>query len=837
MLLVGTLAGFLAWGWSGVGAQPSDGSRASDDSTASTASPGTAREDAPAAEATPPARHAVAASVRVSGSCVSAEEGVPIPDCLLQIRVVFAKPPGASDDDARPEVERETTTGADGAFDLQIDVPADAAHVTRAYCFAARSDRARILAYAETEGTAAPHLDFGQLVLPRGAQLRGIVVDEAGLPVPGASFGLADMVLPGVPVLSPGDFDTYEVLEAGPDGEFASDAPLAFGTWLAEYDTPGRYLASPSELVFRDAGQRFRVVLAQAAALRGIVVDEQGRPIEGVKVKAVVDSLLPLSTESQPDGAFELFADRKVDGEVNVYCSASGHDCIEDLRPVRWGRSDLRIVMRPKQRGALRIRVVAEGSQQPVQAQVRAHSRKATTDAAGFALLDELAVGTHDCAVRPTDPRLRPAVVQGVEIRSRNMTERLVQLAALESLEVRVEDTAHRAIAGALVRVADTGMDWPSSRDDSTVRIDLPSGPADGEATRRTCLVLAEALTDASGHCTLSAPAHGNDGILLVDAPGHLPLRAAAPWPRDANGRVTLTLSAGAVLRGELRNLDPAWIGAIRLCRPPVATVAPQTPAEEEEALIREHLRTWSDAQAASVDASGQFAIDLLEPGPWEVTVHVLPAAKDREAVAWGGAPLPLRIDPVNLKAGETKQLTIDASSMRAANIRGTLTLGGEVPPACTLRVGQPFPSGFRNDYGDAWSTKVGISGQFELRGVPPGEWLPSVSLGLDSLRSREIEFDDVWMLGSGESVERRISVPIRTVRVRVLKPDRTPAAGVQVGVAGLMLMATTDAGGTAVFGPCPRRQDHVVTVEPTVLHDIEFPRGGGELFREVILK
>ncbi len=839
MLLVGTLAALLAWGWTLAGTQRPDGSRDAHLSPAIADSAGAPPDDASRVPTTPPARREVVASVRASGRCVSAEEAAPLAGCLVQVTIVLATAPGAAEDEDTREVEQEVTTGADGAFDLQIDLPPDAAQVRRAYCSVARFDRARVIAYASAEGAAALHLDFGQLPLPRGAQLRGIVVDEAGQPLSGVSFCLRDVVLPGVNLLTSRLFDDYEFLETGPDGRFSSDAPIAFGTWLAEYDTPGRYLASPPELVFRDASQQFRVVLAQAAVLRGFVVDEQGQPIEGADVRAIADSWEPWSTESRPDGTFELIADRKVEGEVNVLCSSSAHESIADSTAVRWGQSDIRIVMRPKLRGALRLRVIAQGSQQPVEAQVRIGSSKATTDAAGFAVIDELAVGSHDCTVRPTDPRLRPVVVQKVEISASSTTERLVQIAALEPLEVRVQDTARRAIAAARVRVADAGVDWPYSRDYSTVRIDLPRSPADVESERRNCLILAEAQTDATGHCTLSGPTQGNDGILLVEAPGHLPLHAAAPWPRDANGRVTLTLLAAAALRGELQNLDPAWMSEIRLSRAQRGLAPARSPDEAEANTVREFLRRRIGTLATNVDASGQFEFDLLEPGAWEVSLLVLPVTEDRSSMAWLGAPVPLDIDPVTLIAGQTVRLTIDVRTIRAARVRGTISFGGEVPPACTLRLGQRVPglqlSPFH--YGDAWSTRVGHSGQFELQGVPPGDWVPTISLGMDALQSREIELDDVWTIAPGETLERRVEVPVRTVRVRVLKPDRTPAAGVQVGLAGLLLMATTDSDGTAVFGPCPRRHDHVVTVEPTVLHEIEFPRGGGELFREVILK
>lgn len=838
MLLVGTLVALLAWGWTLAGTQRPDGSRDAHLSPAIADSAVAPPEDVSRDPTTPPARREVVASVRARGRCVSAEEAAPLAGCLVQVTIVLATAPGAAEDEDTREVEQEVTTGADGSFDLQVDVPPDAAQVRRAYCSAVRFDRARVLAYASRDGASVLHLDFGRLVLPRGAHLRGVVVDEAGLPVPGASLSLTDMVLPGVMHVGSSAISDYELLEAGPDGQFSSDAPLAFGTWLAEYDTPGRYLASPPELVFRDASQQFRVVLAQAAVLRGFVVDEQGQPIEGADVRAIADSWEPWSTESRPDGTFELIANRKVEGEVNVLCSSSAHESIADSTAVRWGQSDIRIVMRPKLRGALRLRVIAQGSQQPVEAQVRIGSSKATTDAAGFAVIDELAVGSHDCTVRPTDPRLRPVVVQKVEISASSTTERLVQIAALEPLEVRVQDTARRAIAAARVRVADAGVDWPYSRDYSTVRIDLPRSPADVESERRNCLILAEAQTDATGHCTLSGPAQGNDGILLVEAPGHLALQAAAPWPRDANGHVTLTLSAGAAMRGELRNLDPAWTGAIRLSRPEPAMAPPQTAEEAEAAAVREHLRTWRNAHATRVAANGHFELDLLEPGPWEVTVLVQPLTVDRSGASLAGTPLPLSIEPVSLVPGRTTELTIDAGAMRSGTIRGWLTFRGEVPAACTLRIGRETPGSEELGWiGDTWSTEVGHTGQFELRGLPPGTWHANVSLGMDWRRQRDFDLDDVWTVRSGETLERRVEVPVRMVRVKLLNRDRTPAAGVQVGLAGLLLMATTDSDGTAVFGPCPRRHDHVVTVEPTVLHEIEFPLGGGELFREVILK
>lgn len=759
-------------------------------------------------------RQAVAGSIRIVGRCIAAEDGAPIADCELLVRLLRA---GAATYDV-PEDRRTVRSRADGSVDVAIEPPAGRAPVTSVYYVAQRHDRAATHGAVEPAAGFPFVADMGTLVLARGSRLRGIAVDPSGNPVAEVRFHLTycDHVPFGPTHLQPGPPPESSVIfSTDRDGWFHSWTPIPFGTWLLSLEVHGHYFVSSPELAFSDPSQRFRVVLATAPTLQGIVVDEHERPLAGVQLNCYLDGGC-LMTQSGADGRFLLRADRHYEGEVPLQCQLHGFEATAPAAPLRWGATDNRIIMRRVLTGALRLALIAKETRHPIEAHVQIGIKRAMSDRDGRATIADAPAGVHECTITPVDRRYRPAVVKDVVIKADGTTERCVLVELLATLKVRVEDAAGRAIAGARVGTIDHATCTSDAGQKGIF------GLAEAECGLMETMdsiqwrLLAETRTDDAGQCQVLAPANQYETALLAEAPGYLPLRCRGPWQLDSTGSVTLKLQPTGSLRGTLHGLDPTWGAAIRLSRQLPPGSLPM-------------------AEYAQPDASGQFELPDLEPGIWEAMVLVLPARSAMaEAFPASGFPLPLDLPDIVIRASEQASLRIDASRIRPATVIGCISVDGQALPSVHLRLRHRRPAESCKGFWHDWGASIGMSGRFEIRGLPPGTWDATVQLGM-ARPHRVIGLDEPWMLASGEVAHRDLEVPLRTLRVRIERHDGAPAANIAIRYGELCV--TTDAQGTAILGPCGTRRGAMLVGDPPAEYDIEFPHGGGELFREVILK
>lgn len=175
-----------------------------------------------------------------------------------------------------------TTTGADGGFrlgPLKEDRPVDV--------WAEAPDLARQRAEGRHVFAGSDH-DIGTLTLLPGTRLRGRVVDSKGQPIAGARIQIQDYrhVL-GHTISSD---QTEWSITGGAEGRFVTP-PLPAGDVFLHFASPGKVRtfverrAEPGvEKV--DMGD---VVLADEVPIRGIVVDQDGKPAPGVDVIADYD--------------------------------------------------------------------------------------------------------------------------------------------------------------------------------------------------------------------------------------------------------------------------------------------------------------------------------------------------------------------------------------------------------------------------------------------------------------------------------------------------------------------------------------------------------------------
>ena len=158
--------------------------------------------------------------------------------------------------------------GADGRFTLERVPPGSHALAAGGRGVASRRVEIEV-------GARQKAVDIGDVVLERGAQIRGRVRDKAGAPIADAALrGYADG--PGMPGTVPLEGRT----EA--DGTFvlggASAPSYRLSVQAAGFAPLNQPVDAPSEGV--------ELVLEAAGAITGLVVDDAGRPVESFDVSA-----------------------------------------------------------------------------------------------------------------------------------------------------------------------------------------------------------------------------------------------------------------------------------------------------------------------------------------------------------------------------------------------------------------------------------------------------------------------------------------------------------------------------------------------------------------------
>ncbi|MEZ5989327.1 MAG: carboxypeptidase regulatory-like domain-containing protein [Planctomycetota bacterium] len=299
----------------------------------------------------------------VSGRVVD-EDGAPVPGAM-----VTASPRGGG----------QEPCGEDGGFVLRGLDPA--AEVLRLRA-SAPDLQPGLLVWRQGQAR-----DGLELRLERGLVLRGRVVDALDRPVPGAWIMVAPALSNSVEWAAGSGEDGRFELHRLPPGELEvlvqrfDDAEGGFAPWFTRLDAA------------RAAGAELRVELSRSGMIRGRVVDELGRPVEGASVG--YDVGLVSVRRTWPTGADGAFAvDRVPTGRVLLRGSKEGY-CDADGVYATSGRADVELVL--ARRAGFRGRVV-----------------DAATGAA-----------VRDFRVRVLDPELRPGEVAAAGLWSQWVEEGL----------------------------------------------------------------------------------------------------------------------------------------------------------------------------------------------------------------------------------------------------------------------------------------------------------------------------------------------------------------------------------------------------------------------------
>jgi RNA polymerase sigma factor (sigma-70 family) len=755
--------------------------------------------------------------VRWHGRCVD-EHGAPLAGALVvleadvQLLLPFA------------ERRREAASGPDGTFALE-QLPAAASYRLTA----SAPDRVPVgVAWAHVEPGRSYAL--GDLVLAPGGGVRGRVVDTNGA----ARAGVPVRVLRTVAAPADGELRQAGTADftTGADGTFASAGALAPGPWTALVLSP--YVASDPgarrELtieVGRVTADIELVVPAAGASLRLRVVDEAGAGVERAVVRRAEQGLLVQPPMTGADGWVEF---QRVRGDasetVTLIVQAPGRQRATTT-PLPWGH--------------VGTFVLAAGPTTRVE--LRARDGHAPVDTFGLRLVPavdtaEAGYGRLPVALpllrRPdgvaTLPGLEPGrYVVWVELDDARFASFRSELVASGpqphctilvpprgTRRVRVVDASERPLAGSVVELVATTKAGPVP---PTAQALSPRAFAGFEAL----LLLQRATTNAAGEVELAA-AEDVVGTVRALGPGHRPLAVADVRFTPGLPALTLTPEVGGTIAG---TFGPADL---------LARLGP-SPEERHTASLGDErfgamLPAWrvtvflrpvgggpthpERAADGAVQDDGSFRIDGVPPGDWDVFVRHRLQGLARSVMS----KVETRLAAVRgLASGERREVDLDGTALRPGTLHalvlvdGSPHANGEARLVCR-RAGVVF--------GETPIAETQVNVRLDAEGriaaeLPPGTWAVEAHVagghGPAKLRNEQA----VELL-PGATVGATFALARRTLRVRVLLPDGSPAAARRFSVMqpGTIASAgTTDADGWLELESVPAGEFDLTTWPP----------------------
>lgn len=679
-----------------------------------------------------------------------------------------------------PEDQR---TSADGRFVVRFVPPPPYQFLLRLDHDATVSSRGR---WSRIEAGTVKQL--GDIVMMRGAQVGGRVVDTDGRPVADVEVSLVCFDLaPGWR----GDVhaDTQCKARTGPDGSFRMREAMAVATWNLRLE--GARLAEPREEVRVEApATHLDLVTARAAdipTIRGVVVDQAGAPVQGAFVAPVGWRGLGPMTPSKADGSFvvESHGEQQPGGPVALRCQCSGYELGKTNEKYEWGRTDVRLVL---QRG-IDVEVV-----------VRRADDGAAVEEFGIRLMPKpgLSMGTSSL-----DNRIRGgwhhehgrAVVQGVlrgawllfvepKPHSGLVMHGPIEVAVADGTQSRFEVRLETEVAQPVRVVRGDGSVVSGCR----VELIAPSpGCSVGTGTKAARLeesvlrqgdvatLVDEATTGEDGTCTVAA-ASGTAYAVRVNV-GQT--RLVRPDVRPGHGVLEFVVPDGCSVRVTLRPLELLEELRERAMLPPSGAVdvrdRRKLPGIALHRRVGDKLESIPRGRNECVvfDDQGRAELVGVPAGRWDL---VLVSSTDYGSGYSTGSE-PLRVGIV-LTDGETKDLALDLPDMRMGRIIGTFSVDGQ-PFAGRLQLHGDcgvLPDGKpRIAFAEA---QCDAHGNFEVL-VSPGTWSVAARVRVDE-GGVTANADQTVHVRPGQKVRADLAVQIAKMRIRVLSPSGEPVAGLR---------------------------------------------------------
>jgi protocatechuate 3,4-dioxygenase beta subunit len=520
------------------------------------------------------------------------------------------------------------------------------------------------------------------LVVKRGLEAKGRIIDTAGKPVAGAEIRVSR------PEGGPGRF---MIQMAGINREKPNASSAADGTFRVAGLEAGEYALAvsrdgyaakrvPSVTVQAKGPNEWPpIVLQVGVAIAGSVRNSKGEPVVGAQIFSFGEGTGPREGATDPEGRFRLDG---LSSERPVMMSVRADGYAPLQRSVTPPAEDLSLVL--KTSGTIRGRVEDAATSRPVADFTASYREQRGSGFGGIRISvgggpGERSFQSSDGTFELTDvppgkwtvtassPGYRPAEVAGIEI-GEGETKEGVVLSLKEGGVVTGRVLDPRRGTG----VPNAGVSW---REESGGM----GGPAAAALARLGGGDSQTQTTDADGRFRFEGL---SDGRITLTAEHPDFLEVSKEIEIQDESTVDLTLSVGGTIAGSVVGKDG------------------RTPTPGAEVLLDEQGATFrmGGGDATRADNSGNFLFEHLKAGRYRVSAR---------SNAGSSSPK----DIVLMENQRLDGILLEMAT--GALVRGTVS---GLPPE---RLGGVRISGTGKDYEE--STLTGDDGTFTLRDVPPG--------------------------------------------------------------------------------------------------------------------
>jgi RNA polymerase sigma-70 factor (ECF subfamily) len=435
-----------------------------------------------------------------------------------------------------------------------------------------------------------------EVVLRRGLEIAGVVVDDAGRPLPGArvSFGRSQF-----------DADSVRCV-AGDEGRFVlQSAPRSKGALLVEVADFAPY---SMQLDLRDAQRAasHHVVMQRGGTLIGRVVDEHGGPLAGVSVALRTrENYLDTSARTDDAGAFQL---TRVPDRPGLQLECYGARRVRTTVDVAFGATAIVVTMAPA--AGICGRVVDALTGEPVSSfRVRfvdAALLPGDESLSGIGatwMLEGHEFRAQDGHWSTVGEELSAGMVAGVEVRASGYGTAVVPRAVAtldpEAAPIEVALSAPARVTG---RVSDAHTRLPVAG--ALVRR-VAVRQSSGGYFSRDAGEQAQTTTNALGE--FAFPELATESMwLVVDAAGYARVVDGSFEPGAGTAHRSIELERGATLRGVLRDGHGS------------ARAGESVRVSTVDATTKEH-RDWRIV----TDGEGRFELADLARGKYAAALEV----------------------------------------------------------------------------------------------------------------------------------------------------------------------------------------------------------------------
>ncbi|MCP5042428.1 MAG: sigma-70 family RNA polymerase sigma factor [bacterium] len=684
----------------------------------------------------------------------------------------------------RSDLAAGTKVGADGEFELEFKGALGVSFVL----VSGAPDRVRKVSDLGML-TRKVHA-LGDVALEKGTLVTFTAVNEAGQPLADALFELAP---PGKREVIAGEAKGLDVIRAKSDAAGRFELHVAPGVLEIETGDDHRLIGPKKVTVETASTQLVQLRLERfvpIAVIRGVVQDDSGIPLPGMKVQQFgADS----KVVTDAAGRFEI---EIADHPFGASLTAEGGKFLEfdegSLRvPMPWDGKD--VVLEMRRIVGVDLEVVRASTGEPVE-------RFAVVDFGGF--VPTMRMRTHEngkvslpksnglkrsFAVVPATSEL--AATSILEIDTTRERSRRIVLQDKVPMTVRVLDQDGAPVRGSEIELLDPRGKEVTGHEEIAYLEELK-----GSVQREQILGVTDSVTDSEGRAVLRAGV-GTTGLMLrIRGSRHVEqiIRGVTVSQRE----MTVTVAPACSITGK--------VGSPKLVRRLFDEHKAQQPMFGSKTIekapfgvffVRGNELFPAGFRTFPISKSGEFEAVGVPAGDWDVHLFLPDSSAFIDGTGWSGAMTSVK----GLRPGDARKIEFEIGDRLYGDLAGRVVLDGQpcTNRSCTVALSthDDMPIMLRRVTTDA-------EGRFEAKGLLVGHY----RLDLSFTPEAGGRHGSLVLPGSVEVIAGRMATmdfvgQSRKVRCRLVDADGEPLSGLHANLRlGKIVMAQysaqTDADG-----------------------------------------